>query len=223
MNWSPFLLSFQLALMTSLLLLLIGVPIAAALAYRRFWGRPLVEAIISLPLVLPPTVLGFYLLMWLGPHSYLGEFFDTELGLSLVFSFEGLLIGSLVYSLPFTIQPLVSGFRQVPTSTREVAYTLGKSRWETLRRVVLPQMKSALLSAVVLTFAHTLGEFGVVLMLGGNIPGETRVASIAIYHAVESMDYSTAHLYALGLLGVCFLLLSLVYASQRRGGGLWAR
>jgi molybdate transport system permease protein len=162
-------------------------------------------------LVLPPTVLGFYLLLAFSPENLLGSWLERYFDLRLVFTFEGLVVASVFYSLPFMIQPLQSGFRSVPFSLVEAAYSLGKSRWTTLRKVILPNMSAAILSACILTFAHTIGEFGVVLMVGGNIPGITQVVSISIYDEVEAMNYSLANYYSLILLVFSFLILSFVY------------
>ena len=205
--WQTLRLTLALASCTTVLLLLLGLPLAYALAHGRSRLRPLAEAVVSLPLVLPPTVIGFYLLLAFSDSTALGRFLIEKLGLSLNFSFPGILVGSLVYSLPFMVQPLQAGFRQLPRSLTEAAYTLGKSRGTTLWRVLLPNMKPALLNGAVLTFAHTLGEFGVVLMIGGNLPGRTRVASIAIYDEVQSLHYDQANVYAGTLLAVAFAIL----------------
>ena len=214
--WQTLRLTLALAASTTVLLLLLGVPLAYALAYGRSRLKPLLEAIISLPLVLPPTVIGFYLLLAFSDGSALGRFLIGRLGLSLNFTFAGILAGSLVYSLPFMVQPVQTGFRHLPRSLSEAAYTLGKSRLTTLWRVLLPNIRPALLNGIVLTFAHTLGEFGVVLMIGGNLPGRTRVASIAIYDEVESLHYAQANAYALTLLGVAFTILVALYGFTRR-------
>jgi len=209
--WQTLALSFRLAALTTLLLLGIGTALAYWLAHSRSWLKPLAEALVGLPIVLPPTVLGFYLLLSFGPGTGLGRFLINTLGLSLNFTFTGILVGSLFYSLPFMVQPLQAGFERLPPSLAEAAATLGKSRWTTLWRVLLPNCKPALLSGIVLTFAHTIGEFGVVLMIGGNIVGQTRVASIAIYDAVESQHYRQANAYALVL--VCLSLAMLLLLS----------
>lgn len=175
-----------------------------------------IEALISLPLVLPPTVLGFYLLLAFSPNSAFGAFVQQKMGVDLLFSFPGLVIASVIYSLPFMIQPLKTGFGNVPLAYSEASHVLGKSRLKTLLKVELPNMKSAILTAFTLTFAHTLGEFGVVLMIGGNIPGVTRVASIAIYDDVESMNYVAANQNALALLLISFAILILVYSFSRK-------
>ena len=209
--WQTLRLTLALASCTTVLLLLLGLPLAYALAHGRSRLKPLLEAVVSLPLVLPPTVIGFYLLLAFSDSTALGRFLINTLGLSLNFTFGGILAGSLVYSLPFMVQPLQAGFGQVPHSLREAAYTLGKSRLTTIWRVLLPNMKPALLNGAVLTFAHTLGEFGVVLMIGGSLPGRTRVASIAIYDEVQSLHYAQANAYALTLLVVAFAILVGLY------------
>ena len=207
--------TFKLAFLTTLFLFFIGLPIAYFLAYSRFKLKPILEAIVSLPLVLPPTVLGFYLILVFSPDSFLGRFVEKYLGLKLVFSFEGLVVASIIYSLPFMVHPIQSGFSSVPKSIIEAAYTLGKSKLETLFKVILPNIKSSILTGLVLTFAHTIGEFGVVLMIGGSIPGETKVASIAIYEEVESLNYQQAHKYAFVLLLITFFVLLVVYTVNR--------
>lgn len=208
---TPFLLTFQLAMTTTLLLLLPSLGVAYWLAYSRSYWKNLIEVLVLLPMVLPPTVLGFYLLLALSPESILGAWLIQAFDWQLLFSFSGLVIGSLIYSLPFMVLPLRAGFKRIPNSLREAAYTLGQSRWQTFRRVLLPNTRPALLTATVLTFAHTVGEFGVVLMIGGNLPGQTKVASIAIYEAVESLQYQQAHWYAGLLLLFTFMTLFLVF------------
>jgi molybdate transport system permease protein len=215
MDWTPLLLTLKLAAITTAILFVICLPLAWWLADTRFRGKPVIEALVSMPLVLPPSVLGFYLLVAFSPNSGLGGFLNDTFGLQLVFSFEGLVVASLIYSLPFMVHPLQSGFRSVPISSREAAATLGKSRWQTLRYVLLPNMRGSILSGLVLCFAHTIGEFGVVLMIGGNLPGETRVASIAVYDELE-MNFDAANQYALILLGFSFLVLLIVYTLNRR-------
>ena len=215
MNWTPIFLSLQLAFVTTLLLLIIGIPIAYWLANSRSRLQWIVEAIVSLPLVLPPTVLGFYLLLAFSPNSGVGGFVRDQLGLDLIFSFGGLVLGSVIYSLPFMVHPVQAGLRNLSPGLSEAAYVLGKSKWTTLTRVTLPNIKPALLSGIILSFAHTIGEFGVVLMIGGNIPGQTRVASIAIYDKVEALDYVSAHQYAAVLFGLCFLILLIVGIVNR--------
>ncbi len=174
------------------------------------------EAILALPLVLPPTVLGFYLLVAFSPSSALGAFLDSAFGLRLVFSFEGLVVASVIAGLPFLISPVQSGFASLPASLVEAAYTLGLSRWQTFWQILLPNIKPALLAGTVLSFAHTVGEFGVVLMIGGSLPGVTRVASIAIYDEVASLNYAAANAYSSVLVACCFALLLSVYVINRR-------
>ncbi|HEA29523.1 MAG TPA: molybdate ABC transporter permease subunit [Leeuwenhoekiella sp.] len=211
MDWDPLVLTFKLAAITTGILLVIAVPLAYYLAYSRSKLKPILETLVSMPLVLPPTVLGFYLLVTFSPGHPIGRFIENELGIQLLFSFPGLVIGSVIYSLPFMVQPIQAGFAGLPHALKEASYVLGKSRFTTVIRVLLPNMKPALLSAVVLAFAHTVGEFGVVLMIGGNIPGRTRVASIAVYDEVEALNYDLANTYSLILFAITFLLLLLVY------------
>lgn len=215
-DFQPIILSFQLALITTVLLLIISIPISSFLAYRSFRGKSIIETVVSLPLVLPPSVLGFYLLVAFSPQNFLGAFIQDNFGFQLVFSFPGLVIGSIIYSLPFMVHPLQAGFQKLPDSLREASYVLGKSRWQTLFRVLLPNLKPALLTGIVLTFAHTLGEFGVVLMIGGNIDGQTRVASIAIYDAVESLQFGTAHIYSIILIVFSFVFLLITYGLNKK-------
>ncbi len=214
MIWEPIGLTLKLAGLTTFCLLIVGIPLGYLLAYGKFWGKPILEAILSMPLVLPPTVIGFYLLLLFSPQTGVGAWLTHTLGLQLVFSFGGLVIASIIYSLPFMVQPIQAGFRGLVPTLAEAAYVLGKSRWQTLWRVLLPNIRPAILSGIVLSFAHTIGEFGVVLMIGGNIPGETRVASIAIFDEVEAMNYPLAHQYALILCTLSFALLILVYSVQ---------
>lgn len=212
----PFLLSFKLAFITTLLLFIFGIPLIYIIYFYSGRLNPLLKAIISLPLVLPPTVLGYYLLIFLRPEGWIGRISDQLFGLRMVFSFPGLVIGSLIFSLPFMINPILSALENLPHSYREAAYTLGKSHWNTLRHVLLPNIKPSILVGLVMTFAHTIGEFGVILMIGGNIPGETRVASIAIYNEVEMLQYENANKYALALLLFSFAVLLVVYLYQNR-------
>lgn len=216
LDWQPLWLTFKLAGITTFLLLFLGIPLAWWLANSRSRLKPIAEAIISLPIVLPPSVLGFYLLLAFSPTGFPGHFFTNSLNLPLVFSFTGLVVGSIIYSLPFMVQPLQAGLENLPYSLTEASYTLGRSKTETLFRVLLPNIRPALLTGTVLTFAHTIGEFGLVLMIGGNIPGETRVVSIAIYHEVESLNYGTAHYYSLVLLLLSFTILLSVYLVNKR-------
>jgi molybdate transport system permease protein len=203
-------------LLTAAILLLIGIPIAYALAFSRSRFKPLWEALVSMPLVLPPSVLGFYLLIAFSPNGFLGSNLLQHFDVRLVFSFTGLVIGSVIFSLPFMVQPIQAGLQALPLNLSEAAYTLGQSKWQTLWRVLLPNIKPALLTGLILSFAHTIGEFGVVLMIGGNIPGLTKVASIAIYDEVESLNYAAAHFYSAVLVTVSFVVLLLVYLSRRR-------
>lgn len=216
LDFEPFYLTLKLALVTTGLLFLVGVPLGYWLAFSPFRGKVVLEALIGLPLVLPPTVLGFYLLLAFSPENAFGAFLEKHLDIRLVFSFPGLVIASMVYSLPFMIQPLQAGFRSISGNLIEASYLLGKSKWTTLIHVILPNMKNALLTGTILTFAHTVGEFGVVLMIGGNIPQETRVISVAIYDQVEAMNYSQANLYSGILLGFSFLVLLTVYLINNR-------
>jgi molybdate transport system permease protein len=211
---TPFWLTLRLALAVTGLLLVIGTPLAWWLARTRSRLRPLIEAIVALPLVLPPTVLGFYLLLLLGPQGPLGPLLEA-LDLRLVFSFAGLVIGSVIFSAPFVVNPLKNAFEEIPPGQLETAATLGAGPLDRFRSVVLPMAASGFVTASVMGFAHTLGEFGVVLMVGGNIPGATQVLSIAIYDRVEQLDYRTAHLYSIALLAFSLSVLVALYASQR--------
>ncbi len=206
-DWEPLLLTLKLASITTGILLLIGIPLAYWLAFSKFRLKFLAEALVSMPLVLPPSVLGFYLLIAFSPQNIIGQFLDNWLGIRLVFSFKGLVFASVIFSLPFMIHPIVSGFQSVPVNIQEAAYTMGKSKLSVLKNILIPNIKPALLSGIVLSFAHTIGEFGVVLMIGGNIPDETRVASIAIYDEVEALNYDTANFYALVLFVISFSIL----------------
>jgi molybdate transport system permease protein len=216
MDWQPLWLTFRLATITSLILLVMALPLAYWLAFGKFKGRGIVEAIIGMPLVLPPSVIGFYLLLAFSPSYFFGAYVEKILGLRLVFSFTGLVIASILYSLPFMVYPIRAGLQSLPPSLREASYTLGKSEWTTFLKVLLPNCKPAILTAFVLTFAHTIGEFGVVLMIGGNIPGVTKVASVAIYNEVEALNYPAANQYAMVLFAVTFVILLLVYSVNNR-------
>jgi molybdate transport system permease protein len=217
-DWSAFVLTIKLAVLTTGLLLLLGTPLAWWLARTRSHMRPWIEALVALPLVLPPTVLGFYLLIALGPEGPIGSAISWFGGASLAFTFTGLVLGSMVYSLPFVVQPLQSAFSTIPSGALDAAATLGAAPADCFRSVALPLAKTGFLVATVLGFAHTLGEFGVVLMIGGNIPGETQVLSIAIYEHVEGLEYSQAHGLSLSLLLFSMVLLVPLYARQRRRG-----
>jgi len=216
MNWQALWLTVRLAVIVSALLLVIGIPIAHWLAYSRWRWKFFAEAIVALPIVLPPTVLGFYVLISLGSRSFLGRWWESLTGHTLAFTFEGLVIGSLLYSLPFAVQPFAASFSAVDPQLLGASASLGKSPLQTFHRVVLPLSKAGLVTGFALSFAHTLGEFGVVLMVGGNIPGVTRTVSIDIYDQVQAGNYTSAHHTALVLLFVSFLLLSLVYGLNRR-------
>jgi len=208
--------TLQLAGLTTLILLVLGTPLAWWLARSRWRFKFLVEAVVALPLVLPPTVLGFYLLVTLGPHGPVGGLMEALGGRPLAFTFAGLVVGSVIYSLPFVVQPLQGAFTSVGRRPLEVAATLRASPFDRFFTVAVPLARQGFLTATVLGFAHTVGEFGVVLMIGGNIPGRTQVLSIAIYDHVESLEYSHAHILSGGLLMISFLLLITVYALNRR-------
>lgn len=212
----PFILTFKLALISTVILFVISLPISYGLAYSSFRLKPLVEALVSLPLILPPSVLGFYLLLAFSPERSFGAFLDKYFDVRLVFTFTGLVISSVIYSLPFMVQPFQSGFRMIPRAIIEASYTLGKGRFDTLLHVLLPNMRASLITGSILAFAHTIGEFGVVLMIGGSIPAETRVVSIALYDEVQAMHYGTANIYAGILLTFSFVILVTVYALNQR-------
>lgn len=214
MEWEPLILTLKLALVTTGLLLLLAIPLTTWLAHTRSKWRPVIETLVSMPLVLPPTVLGFYLLMVFSPAGTVGGWLNDHLGLSLVFSFEGLIVASIIYSLPFMVHPIQAGLASLPPSLKEASYVLGKSKFTTLLKVILPNIRPALLTGIVLSFAHTIGEFGVVLMIGGNIPGETRVASITIYDQVETLNYQAAHRYSFFLFAITFAILLTVYLTN---------
>jgi molybdate transport system permease protein len=209
-------LSFELAALTTVALLVVGLPLAHWLAVSRRRWKFLVEAVVALPLVLPPTVLGFYLLFGLGPRSPLGRAFAALVGHPFPFSFEGLWLASVIYSLPFAVQPFTAALAAVDQRLVEASHSLGVSRLATFFKVVLPLAWNGILGGAVLTFAHTLGEFGVVLMVGGNIAGQTRTLSIAIFDQVEALDYAAAHRTSAFLLAISFAVLVLVYGLQRR-------
>jgi molybdate transport system permease protein len=214
------LLTLKVALITTIVLFFIGIPIALWISSTKSKMKPIIETIVSMPLVLPPSVIGFYLLVFLGPSSSIGGFIEKWFDIRLVLSFEGILIGSILFSFPFMIHPIQSGLQALPKSIIEASYILGKSKFQTLMYVQLPNIKNSLLTGIVLTFAHTIGEFGVVLMVGGNIPGETRLASIAIYDEVEALNYNLANQYALTLFIISFSILFLVYSINRKFSGI---
>jgi molybdate transport system permease protein len=213
-DFTPLLISFKLAFLTTLILFIITLPIAYKLAFSKSKLKPVIEAIFALPIVLPSTVLGFYLL-WLFTDSYFGEFLKG-IGVELAFSFSGILIASLIYSFPFMLQPIQSAIENFDKDLVEISYVLGKSKLETFFKVILPNIKPSIITAIVITFAHTIGEFGVVLMVGGSIPGVTKVASIAIYEYVENLEFKAAHIYSLILLVFSFVILFFVYFFNKR-------
>ena len=215
MDLEPVWLSIKLALITTVILLFLGIPVAYWLSRKQTVLKLVAEAIITMPLVLPPSVLGFYLLLAFSPNNGFGKWLHQYFNLQLVFSFQGLIVASIIYSLPFMVSPVKAAFSHLPRSMAEASYMMGKSKTQTFYRVLLPNIKGAVYTAAVLTFAHTLGEFGVVLMIGGNLPGETKVASIAIYDAVEMMDYHSANTYALILFAITFLIVISVFVMNR--------
>jgi len=210
-DFAPFILSFKLAGLTTLILFVMALPFAWWLSQTSSKSKPMFEAITALPIVLPPSVLGFYILVVLSPNSAVGMFFEDLLGVKLVFSFTGLVVASCFYSLPFMVQPLQSGFESLNKHMLEASYLAGKSKLQTIWYVALPNIKPSLITALIITFAHTVGEFGVVLMVGGSIPHETKVASVAIYEMVEVMEYGQAHIYSAIMVAMSFVVLLLVY------------
>ena len=220
MDWTALWLTVRLATATTIVLLIVGIPIAYWLVYSARRWKFLVEAVVALPLVLPPTVLGFYVLIAIGPLSPVGRAYMRVSGHGLAFTFEGLLVASVLYSLPFAVQPFSAEFASVDRRLLEASWSLGVSRLSTFRRIVLPLSIRGLITGIVLSFAHTLGEFGVVLMVGGNLPGVTRTVSISIYDSVQSLDYAAATRTSLLLLTVSFAILVLTYSLQRT---VWVR
>ncbi|QQX56331.1 molybdate ABC transporter permease subunit [Pseudomonas chlororaphis] len=218
-DFSAIWLTLQLASLTTLILLIVGTPIALWLSRTRSWLRGPIGAIVALPLVLPPTVIGFYLLLALGPNGYIGQL-TQALGLgTLTFSFSGLVIGSAIYSMPFVVQPLQNAFTAIGTRPLEVAATLRANPWDTFFSVILPLARPGFITAAILGFAHTVGEFGVVLMIGGNIPEKTRVVSVQIYDHVEALEYAQAHWLAAAMLVFSFLVLLALYSSRKTRAG----
>jgi len=215
-DWQTFRLTLELAFTVSAVLFLLGLPIAYWIAFSRWRWKFLIEALVALPIVLPPTVLGFYVLVALGPRSPLGRWWISLTGHTLAFTFSGLVIGSILYSLPFAVQPFAASFSSVDSKLIAASATLGASPFRTFIRVIAPLSSAGLITGTVLSFAHTMGEFGVVLMVGGNIPGITRTVSIDIYDRVQSSDYAGANQTALALLVLCFALLMLVYGLNRK-------
>lgn len=220
-NWQAFTLTARLALLVSCALIVIGLPIAYWITFSRWRWKFLIEALVSLPLVLPPTVLGYYLLVLFGNHTAFGRWYQSVTGHTLAFTFQGLVIGSILYSLPFAVQPFAASFAVVDRKLLDASAILGASRWRTFWRVIVPLSIPGLITGVALSFAHTVGEFGVVLMIGGNIPGVTRTVSIDIYDAVQAADFAAAAHTALVLLIFSFVVLSLVYALNRRVWAVW--
>jgi len=209
-------LTAKLALITTVILFVVSIPLSYWLAYSRFRFKAVIEALISLPLVLPPSVLGFYLLIAFSPDNAFGKFLADYLDLRLVFTFEGLILASILYSLPFMVNPVLSGFKNLSPALQEASFTLGKSRFTTVTKVLLPNIRASLFTGIIMTFAHTLGEFGVVLMVGGSIPQETKVVSIAIYEEVEAMNYHNANVYAGILFVFSFVILLAVHLINNK-------
>jgi molybdate transport system permease protein len=215
-------LTLRLAVLVSAILMAIGLPLGYWLATSRWRGKFFVDALVALPIVVPPTVLGFYVLTAIGPLSPIGRWYHSVTGGSLAFTFRGLVVGSVIYSLPFAVQPIAAGFASVDRKLLQASATLGASRWRTFWRVVFPLGIPGVLTGFVLSFAHTLGEFGVVLMIGGNIPGATQTVSILIYDQVQALNYAVANQTALLLLIICFVLLTVLYGLRRNGKwGMW--
>jgi len=208
--------TFKLAVSTTVILIIIGMPFSYWLTYSRIRIKPLIEALVSMPMVLPPSVIGYYMLVIYSPRNWFGAWLSNAFDIRLAFSFEGVLIASVIFSLPFMIQPLHNGLSSLPDSLREASYTLGKSKLVTFFKVLLPSIKPSIITAVALTFAHTIGEFGIVLMVGGNMPGETRVASIAIYDEVQSLNFAVADQYAFILFAVSFVMLATIYSVNKK-------
>ncbi|MGH7253983.1 MAG: molybdate ABC transporter permease subunit [Nitrospiraceae bacterium] len=221
MNWTAIALTLKLATLTALILVVVGLPLAYWLSFSRWRWKFLVESVVALPLVLPPTVLGFYSLVAIGPHSPLGQFYTYLVGHPLPFTFEGLLFASILYSLPFAVQPFSTAFEQIDRRLLEASWTLGVSRLKTFFKLIIPLAKAGVVTGFVLSFAHTLGEFGVVLMVGGNIEGETRTVSIDIYDEVQALNYIGAAKTALLLLAISYSVLLVVYAMNRKVWAPW--
>lgn len=217
MDWAAIVLTIQLATATTAILFLIGIPLAYWLASSKSPARTVVDVVVAMPLVLPPTVLGFYLLILLGPRGWVGSLVEHFFQTRLVFTFGGMLIASVVFNLPFAVRPFMATFVNIDQRLIEASWCLGISKWETFRRVTIPLCWPGILSGMILTFAHTLGEFGVVLMIGGNIPGKTRTLSIAIYDQVQAMEYDAANRTAVALLAVSFVVICLAQCLSRRG------
>ena len=221
MNWIAIGVTLKLATLTAVILLVVGMPIAYWVSFSRWRWKFLIESVVALPLVLPPTVLGFYILVAIGPHSPLGQLYTVVVGSPLPFTFQGLLFASILYSLPFAVQPFATAFDQVDRKLIEASWTLGASKLKTFFKLIIPLSTAGLVTGVVLSFAHTLGEFGVVLMVGGNIEGETRTVSIDIYDEVQALNYGGAAKTALFLLVVSYVVLLMVYAVNRKVWAIW--
>lgn len=215
-DFTPFYVSFKLALITTIVLFFVVLPLAWNLSHSKSKFKPIIQSICALPLVLPPTVMGFYILFAFSKNSPLGGFLKDNFNLELIFTFEGLVFASCLYSLPFMFQPLLGGFESLNKNIIEASYLSGKSQIYTLFRVGLPNIKPSLITALVVTFAHTVGEFGIVLMVGGSIEGETKVASIAIYEYAEILDFKSAHIYSFIMLVLSFVILLIVYFMNQR-------
>ena len=219
-DFTPFIISFKLATIVTIILFIICLPYGWYLSQTKSKLKPFLEALTAMPIVLPPSVLGFYILYALSYNSPIGVFLNQYFGIKLVFNFSGLVVASCLYSFPFMLQPIQNGFEGLKKNMLEASYIGGKSKVETVLKVALPNIKPSLLSALVITFAHTVGEFGVVLMVGGSIPGKTKVASVAIYEMVEEMDYTTAHIYSAIMVAISFLVLLIVYFFNKRAKSL---
>jgi molybdate transport system permease protein len=216
MDFTPFLITFKLAFLTAIILLLICLPLAYMIAMKRWKGKVIVESLLMLPIVLPPTVLGFYFIVFFGKKSSIGSFLYNNFNVELAFTFQGILLGSLLFCLPFMITPIINGFREIPANIIESAKMLRKSQWQILSKVYIPYVKRSIWTALLLTFAHAIGEFGVVLMIGGKMEG-TKVASVAIYDEMNRSNYDMAHIYAIILLAVSFVfILTLNMISRKR-------
>jgi len=223
MDWQAFWLTIRLALVVTAVLVVIGIPLAYWIAFSKWRWKFVVEAVVALPIVLPPTVLGFYVLVALGQRSPLGRWWQSITGHTLAFTFEGLVIGSVLYSLPFAVQPIAAALASVDARLLAASAVLGATRLRTFWRILLPLSVSGLVTGIALSFAHTMGEFGVVLMVGGNIPGVTRTLSINIFDQVQSLNFAAANTTALVLVGIAFVLLSLIYSLNRRFWSVWPR
>ena len=210
------LLTGKMAVITTAILFVFSLPVSYWLAYSKFKGKVLFEALLCMPMVLPPTVLGYYFLLLISPTRGLGEYLSETFNVQLAFTFEGVVIASIVANLPFMIQPLQNGFTALPKQLKEAAYTLGKSKWTTFWRVLLPNIKPSIITGLALTFAHCIGEFGIVLMIGGSIPNETKVASIELYDQVQALNYELADQYALILFAISFILLLIIFSINKR-------